>query len=116
MTTKLIMKGLMDQLQMVPLSFVVTSSGDYETGVQSAYWISQSGDMQVMVVTRFRVDKLFFTTSVKLENKGQSTMTDVYCKFFYFVISLLTIHFFCVYRYAYDGSRSRATLDEYVYY
>ena len=80
-TTKLVMEGLMSQLQMTPSSFQVTSTGDTNTGIQSALWVGQSGVVQVTTVTQFAVNKLYFTTSVKMQNKGTSTITNVYCKF-----------------------------------
>jgi hypothetical protein len=74
------MEGLMGQRGMTPSSFQVTSTGNTATGIQSALWVGQSGVMEVTTVTQFAVNKLYFTTSVKLQNKGTSTISNAYCK------------------------------------
>lgn len=61
---------------MFPSTFKITSTPD----VQSSLWVAQSGGLEVTKVTQFGNDKLFFTTSVKIQNLGSSAITNFYCK------------------------------------
>ena len=61
---------------MNPTTFKITSTAL----IQSSLWVAQSGDVEVTKVTQLGNDNLFFTTSVKIQNIGASTIKNFYCK------------------------------------
>ena len=52
---------------------------------QSSLWSGTSGGLEVSAVTWIRNDDLVVTTQVKLRNIGSSPITNLYCKFLYWL-------------------------------
>jgi hypothetical protein len=65
----------MNRRDMATSAFFVTSTDSS----QSSLWIGQSGGLQVSVITEVLDDKLYFTSSVTLQNIGTDVFNDVYC-------------------------------------